>query len=560
MDKDCKDKNSKCSKNYDCKRPDYIIIGGGASGCVAAEVLSRDRKTSVLVLEAGTNEDHNPEIVAPIQSVSPTTQGPFFFWQGTTLPDASAADQIFQWTNGRLLGGGTSIFGMTYTRGSKQRFDEWSAYVGPTWNGKVVYDEYKMMEKFNGIVSDPQNHGYHGRMNVRVGISDSTALPQYIEAFLSTNAPGSTLIDDYNSPDTPIGYFANWQYYQFPDQTRGSSSRDYLTSEDKKNPSTNPPGNKPVIDLDGNGLDGRILKVETQTTATHIVWSKKKKGVIKGIWALRKGVPVLYKANKDYLLASGFNSSYFLQVNGIGPRSSLEKAGIPVNIDLPGVGRNLRNAPYIIAAFLAAPPGITVNSQPGSFQVWGAFLPDPRPGSDPTKRKIQLNGAISNDLFPGVTTAMLLFQPLRPLSVGNINPQDADPLKIAAVNMGILSSQEDLDFDVAVFNLILIPMINYMVNNLGYSLLFPTADTFASDAAIAAYIQSNVGNTHHYQCFNAMGPKENGGVVDVWGRVHGTQNLRIIDDSIPPITTDGNTGGTAMMLAHRISRHLLGEI
>lgn len=534
---------------------DYIIIGSGAAGAVLAERLTSDRHTSVILLEAGQDEDHNPIIVAPSTSISQTTYGPAFFWQGNTLPDPYAADQVFDWSNGRLLGGGTSIFGMIYNRGTHERFDEWTPLVGPDWTGDKVYAAYKEMERFDGPPFP--DAGRHGRSVVRFGLSDSTATQQFVDAFLSTG-PGSVLpeITDYNAANQPIGWFRSWQYWQFPDQTRGSSSRTYLTH--------NVPGLTDIVNDELKGVDGRKLVIHTQTTATHLRWSKKHKNTVKGVFALRKGVPVLYKAKKKVIVSAGFNSAAFLQVNGIGPRAVLEAAGVPVRVDLSGVGNNLRNAPYLIGVIFQAPAGTTSNSQPGSFQSWGAFVPDIRTTS--LNRKLQLNGAVVDDLLgPDTgTQALIVVQPLRPASSGTIAIQDADPLKIAAVQLGILSNPDDLAFIVAVYIEIIIPMIIFMQDNYGYVAVYPPLSQLApggvpSVPAIEAFAQANVGNTHHYQAFNAMGPASAGGVVDSWGNVHGVKGLMTVDDGIAPIATDGNTGGTAEVIAFRIGNHLIGH-
>jgi choline dehydrogenase len=538
---------------FPCKnifKADYIIIGSGASGCVLAERLTRDRTTSVILLEAGQDEDSNPIIVAPLDSIDQNVYGPAFFWQGNTLPDPNAGDRVFDWSNGRLLGGGTSIFGMIFTRGTHERFDEWTSLVGPDWTGDKVYETYTEMEHFYGPLP---NRGHTGRTIVRYGPADSNATPQFIAAMQSTGVPGSNItIEDYNAANQPIGVFTSWQYWQFPDQTRASASRTYL--------SHNSPYLTNVINDKLMGVDGRKLKIETQTTATHLIWSKKTPNKVKGVFALKKGVPTLYRAKKKVIVSAGFNSSAFLQVNGIGPRAVLETAGVPVRVDLPGVGANLRDAPYLIGVIMQAPPGTTLNSQPGTFQSFGAFLPDCRPGHN-LNRKIQINGGVIDNLLgPGTgRQALLVLQPLRPASSGSIKIQDADPLKIAAVDLGMLDNSDDLNFLQAVYAQIVVPMVTYLQDNYGYVAAYPTLAQLQDPAFVTTFIQNNVGNTHHYQCFNKMGPVADGGVVDDWGNVHGVEGLMTVDDGIPPITTDGNTAATAEMVAYRIANHLLSE-
>lgn len=524
---------------------DFVVIGTGAAGSCLGYVLSSDPRYSVICLEAGPNVNNDPTFIAPVPGFD-VSVFPGYYWPGLTLPDPNANNRTFNWTNGRLLGGGTSIYGMITTRGSYQRFDEWTPLVGPNWSGAKVYQAYKEMEKFFGPVPDPSVHGYNGPRNVRLGISDSTSTPQYQDAILATGAPGTHLIEDYNSPQTPIGVFRNTQYFQFPDQTRASSSRTFLGPN--------------VMDAEGNGVNGRKLKLITQATATHLIWSKKNPTQVKGVYAVVNGKPIKIKARQRVILSAGLKSSAFLQVNGIGPVDVLQAAGVPVRVPLDGVGKNLKNGPYI-ATILFPPPGTQPNSQPGSFNEIGAFLPDPRPGEPLNLRNVQLSSSLRN--YPqlgGFISIFIVETPLRPKSSGYIRINGNDPLRMENVDIGFLNDPDDLEEAAAVFTTIVRPVYQYLQDNFGYIPILPDIATIDDPEALRNFIRNNVGNGHHYQCFNKMGPVSNGGVVDDWGHVHGVQGLSVVDDSIAPINTDGNTGYTAEMIAWRIGRHYLEEL
>lgn len=531
---------------------DYVIIGTGMAGAVIAERLSSNRTNSVISIEAGQNADNDPIVVGPQPAVTvpySNDGGTEYYWQGNTLPDPDAGGRTFNWTNGRVLGGGSSVNGQIYARGSKKRYESWEAILGPDWSPDKIYDAFKAMENFYGPISDPQNHGYHGLMAVRAGVPDSNLTPDFISSLQSTGAPGTVEIDDYNSPDTPIGIFRKFQYFQFPDGTRASSSRTFL-QEGK------------IVDENGRGLNGRKLRILTQTTATHLAFDDskcdRKCQRITGVYALKNGVPIFIKAAKEVIISAGFNSSAFLQVNGIGPVDVLKEAGVDVVIANPNVGINMK-INYFIVSVLIPPFTSTQNTQPGTYYTAGAFLPLPGAGTPLDQRNFELSALLLTGgpvpVWPLVTES-----PLLPQSVGTIKIQNADPLKIAQVDIGFLHDPADLQASINAFQTITIPMIKDLVNNKGYILIVPTMDVLDDPVALATFIQNNVTNGHHYQGMNRMGNSiESGAVTSKWGRVHGTSNLRVVDASIIPASIDGNPGGTVEMLAWRIGNHILGK-
>lgn len=517
-------------------KADYVIVGTGSAGCVLANVLSSDKKTSVISLEAGQYENDNEFLNMPQSNVPDSPQ---YFWSGVTLPDLNTDGISYDWTNGRVLGGGSSINGQLAVKSQPATFDEWERIAGPFWSARKVYKTYKKMESLFGPVTDPQNHGYQGEQAIRVGIPDSNQVDNFINAVKASGVPGSqTEINDYNNPDTPIGPFRNWQYFQFPDGTRASAARCFL--------------NDSVINEDGVGQNGRKLLVLTQTTGTRLVWKGKK---VKGVIALHNGIPIKIKANKKVIVSCGFNSSAFLQYNGVGPADTLEKAGVEVKVELANVGREMKNY-YYLTALLLAPPNATLNSNPATYNIGGAWLPDPRPGYTTKLRTIELTGLFLPEA-PGVNILVIVVEsPIQPKSNGSINIQDADPLKIAAADIGFLNDPADLASSAAAYQYVIAPMYEYLIAQ-GYYPLSPSLATIQDTAALNAFIQGSIGNGHHYIHFNKMAPKEDGGVVDSYGNVYGAENLMVVDASIFPSNVSGNTNFPSEMVAFRIAHHLL---
>ena len=528
-------------ETYNCE---YLVLGAGAAGCPLASLLSKHFVT--ILLEAGQNADRDATIIAPLATVpySAECNAAKYYWQGITCANPNTNNRQFQWTNGRLVGGGSSINGSIFNKGSPLRLQQWADIIGPEWGPGPVYKDYKKMEQIFGPPGtyDEESHGKHGKMAIRVGVADDTATPDFTAAIIETGVPGAQKIIDYNNPNTPIGVFDNFQYFQFPDGTRASASRTFL--------------DKNVINKKGEGVNCHKLFLLAQTTATQLIWSDKENRV-EAVIALKDGKPILIKVSEDVIVSMGFNSSAFLQVNGVGPRDILEKAGVRVRVDLANVGQGLKNNFFIPANVFIPPPGTKINSDPATFYSGGAFLPDPRPGTNPLQRDVELS-SILVPLGPGGSLLYIVVveAPLLVKSNGSIKIDNADPLKIAKVDIGFLNDPADLEMTVAVYQLIMKPLFLNLIAK-GYFLVQPSIATIDDPVALREFIRNNVSNGHHYMAFNRMAPKNQGGVTDAWGSVYGTKNLRIVDDSIAPLNLDGNTNGIAELIGFRIARHII---
>lgn len=526
---------------------DFIILGGGSAGCTLAEVLSRGGKFSVLLLEAGDDVRNDPFLLVPRNNIPATNMT--YYWPGNTLPDVTARDasggpRIFPWTNGMGLGGGSAVNGMITTRGTVQRYNEWAALAGPQWSGENVYRVMKENERFFGPTPFPEEHGYTGRLQIRVGVSDSRSTTDTVEAVLSTGVPGAVLIEDPNTRQTPLGVFRNTQYYQTPNSLRASNANDFLSPD--------------VIDFEGNGLGGRRLKVIVRSRALRIVYADCGRNRATAILATVNGIPQQFNVRSKLIVSMGFNSAAFLQVNGIGPADTLNRAGVQVRIDSPGVGRGLKN-PYYVPSVLLPPPGVVRNSNPSDLNTSGAFLPDPRPGKPTNIRNVQLSTLFTNLNRSGIGPEFLGFlvvveAPLRAQSSGTIDIQNSDPLKIANVDMRFLGDPDDLEMTAAVYTLIIRPMyLNLMTK--GYVPLAPTIATIDDPVALRAFIGASVGNDHHYMCSNRMGPGDDA-PLDGWCNVKGSDNIMVVDDSSAPLCNDGNTNYPATIIALIVGDYL----
>lgn len=513
---------------------DYIVIGTGPAGAVIAKTLSDDRKTSVLVLEAGENKNNE----APIKDSAFALEleerfFPQYFWQGEGVPQKEVDDRTFEWTTGRLSGGGSSINTEQYVRPTSAVFREWERLLGPLWSPKRAINRFKQLENYNGITENPAARGFHGRIDIRQAPVNPSAMAEKLVMAIE-RATGFQEIVDYNDPDTPLGPFTRWQLYQQPSGRRESSSTAFLSND--------------IVNAAGRGANGRKLRVLFKSTALRVLFSKRR---AIGVEFLKEGKRVRAYCRKKVIVSAGINSAQLLMLSGIGPSSLLRKAGIPVLIDNPNVGKHLRNHTLNFAVFSVNTNDIPANSDPNALFAGGAFLPDPSAEANPNRRGVQLIGIPSGD---ALSLAIIY---LRPKSRGSIAIQSNDPLQIVLADEGFLTFPSDLEAIKNIYRIYIKQIAEQLLSvDPAYRLLSPSMDTIDNDSELEAFIKENFGHNHHQQGSLRMAPLSRGGVVDRRGHVHGVKDLVVADDSIIPFTVDGNTSAPAYLIGLTIARQL----
>jgi choline dehydrogenase len=515
---------------------DYIIIGTGPAGAVIAKTLTDDKKTSVLVLEAGENHDRDQPIRDSTFALELEERFfPQYFWQGAGIPQEGLDERSFEWTTGRLLGGGSSINGEQYVRPTSAVFQEWETLLGPLWSPQQAIYNFKKLEKYNGTTDNPDVHGFHGQINIRQTPANPTAMAKKLVLAIE-QATGLKEILDYNNPKTPLGPFTRWQLYQNPNGQRESSSSAFLSSE--------------IMTPDGRGVNGRKLRVLFKSTALRVLF-KQKRAV--GIQFFKEGKSICAYARKKVILCAGINSAQILMLSGIGPANLLEEAGIPVVFDNPNVGQNLRNHTLNFAVFSTNPNDNPLPSNdPNALFTGGAFLPDPTPGADQSRRGVQLIGIGTEK---GLLSIAILF--LQPKSRGTIQIQSNDPLKIVLADEGFLADPADLEAVKNIYRIYIKKIAEKLANlDSAYRLVSPTLEIIHDDEKLEKFIKQNFAHNHHQQGSLRMAPFHDGGVVDYLGRVYGVKDLIVADDSIIPFTVDGNTSAPAYLIGFTIAQQL----
>lgn len=533
-----------------CLEADIIVVGGGAAGCVLMNRLSKNGQFSVLGIEGGSNATADPAIEAVgLQALLLAGTGrPQYFWPGwqQTLPMVGLNGRVSDWTTGMVLGGGSSINGLYYGRGSNNMYSQWETVSGSSnWSLDKILATFDALESYQGLTVLPGTRGESGRLSVlqTPTVSQLTAnvlLPATQAAF-----PGIPTVVDYNSPLVSNCIDPRAQWFIDPTGTkRESSATAFLDST--------------VMTPDGYGVNGRKLRVLFDSVATKIIFDKH--GRAKKVQFVQDGKLLEARARKAVVLAGGINSSKLLQLSGIGPAEALANAGIkPVFIN-ENVGKHLQNHPLIFITMLADPAdnGIPPGA-PYAFTVNSVYLPEVG-GSASDPRMLQ----ILFEYTPAPVPLLAIgFELLNPKSEGSVTIQSDNVFQLAAADDGFYTNPIDLEnmknavkiyIRALIDQLALIPGIYYK------PILSDPINTVIlsgyNDFIVEQYVKNNSNlalDVHHFTSHCKMAPLSAGGVVDGNTRVYGTKNVFVADDSICPVIPDINTAASAMMIGYRSS-------
>ena len=517
---------------------DYVIIGAGSAGCVLANRLSEDRSVAVALLEAG-GRDTNPWLHIPAGYFR-TMFNPKVTWQFGSGPEPHLDGRIVPWPRGRVLGGTSAVNGLLYVRGQAQDFDIWRQLGNAGWAFKDVLPYFKRAED-----QERGADGYHGAGGP-LGVSDvrmkNPLCEAYIAACVAAGIPHTT---DFNGANQEgVGY------YQLTTRNgwRCSTAVGYL-----------------------NSVRGRHnLCIITNAEITRIALEGKRAA---GVIYRRDGEQRTMQARHEVLLCAGaIGSPQILQLSGIGAGAVLKAAGVEVRHELPGVGANLQD--HFQARFVYE---CTV---PASLNdVWHSPWAKLRAGLEYAfmRRGILTIGAGVVGVFarsrPGLEVPDVQFhfmplsaerpgQGLHPFSgvtssVCQLRPESRGRIAIVSPDVSVKPSivsnylTAETDRQVLLAGMRLVRKVARQPAFARYVKreYLPGPDV-ESDEALLAFAKAK-GTTIFHPCGTCKMGRDPNAVVDERLRVHGIAALRVVDASIMPVITSGNTNAPVIMIGEK---------
>jgi choline dehydrogenase len=525
---------------------DYIIVGAGSAGCVLADRLTEDGRSSVLLLEYG-GSDRSIFIQMPA-ALSIPMNSKTYNWGYETEPEPHLGGRRIACPRGKVLGGSSSINGMVYVRGHPLDFERWEEEGAKGWGYRNVLPYFRRAESFQG--SADAYRGDAGPLTTARGRKINPLYDAFIEA---GRQAGYGVSDDLNG-ERQEGFGALGMTVR--DGVRWSTANAYL---------------KPA-------MKRANLEVAIHALATQIAFDGSRAA---GVHYRRRGREQTARARREIILSGGpINSPQLLKLSGVGPAAELRSLGIDVIADRPGVGENLQDHLELTVQVASRQP-ITLFAHTGLMRraligaQWlargrglgasnhfeaGGFV---RSGAGVRYPDIQFHFLPMAVAYDGSTLAKEHgFQahvgPMRSKSRGSVRLRSAEPMDSPRIQFNYMSHPEDWTEMRACVRLTREIFAQPAFDPYRGREIKPEAEC-VGDEAIDAFVRDHVDTAYHPSCTCKMGsPMDPFAVVDPETRVIGVEGLRVIDSSIMPSITNGNLNAPTIMLAEKAADMIRG--
>jgi choline dehydrogenase len=524
---------------------DYIIIGSGSAGSTLAGRLSEDSGCRVLLIEAGPH-DRSLQLQMPAALGVPLTSRRFN-WYYESEPDPNLGGRRIYEARGRVLGGSSSINGMNWVRGNPWDYDNWAALGLASWSYARCLPYFKRAESF-----DQGANSYRGGSGP-MRIETCPAAAELYQVFLQAGMEaGYGRTEDHNAFRQEGMHVTQRNVHG---GVRWSTSRAYIDSA----------GPRPN------------LTILTDTRVTRIELSNKRAVRVHGRGA--RG-PVSFEVGRELILAAGaLNSPQLLQLSGIGDGDDLRELAIPVQVHLPGVGSNLTDhvafsvqcetagrvslagrlgrlgRARIAAQWLLFKNGLGATNY---FET-GAFIRTDEAIKIPNLQFefIPLVGDFQYGRVELTEGFQYFFALMRPTSRGRVWLASADPGAAPRFVFNYLSTEADRREAIAAVKSVRHILAQPAWRRFLRRELSPGPD-IASDDSLLAFLCRTAGTQYH-PCGTCRMGMDAQSVVDEAGRVHETDNLRVIDAAIMPSIVTGNLNAPVIMMAEKLADEIRGR-
>eukprot|EP00127_Corallochytrium_limacisporum_P005786 Clim_evm4s211 gene=Clim_evmTU4s211 len=530
---------------------DYVIVGGGSAGCVMANRLSSDPRNSVLLVEAGP-EDNSSLIQMPMGYCYLVPFSKKYNWQFETAPAENVGGRKLFWPRGKGLGGSSSINGMIYIRGNKWDYDNWAAHGCDGWDYESMLQCFRSTENH----SEGANK-YHGKNKYGIATSkydgyEYKPIKAWQQAMMNS---GYAWNDDFNGESQ---YGVGQYDCTVANGERCSAAKGFLTPiKDRPNLTIMTERLCAKVNVEGDRATGvELLKAGSSSQQTETI-----------------------HAGEVILSAGAVQTPQILQLSGIGPRAELERHGIDVKHHLPGVGQNLQdhfqifiNAEVNTGDTICWHPSVLPTTLKGIYDYVSArkgLLSDWGPGAafystDPSlpAPDIQIHFSPANYQDHGKKVAMqhgcaVSVCPMRPYSRGAIGLNSANPRDAPYIDSQYLSDQRDVAVLKKGMQMQLEVLRDPAIASLITKYQVPDKNPVTDDELDK--VIENSGETLYHPVGTAKMGKDDMSVTDPNGlAVHGMKGLRVIDASIMPFLVSGNTNAPTIAIAENAAKMIMG--